>query len=63
MPFLLLLLLFGCLGYLYWRRQTTTLTRNCRWRQDRSAGGWRCAFCGAEQAGEASPRACRRLPS
>ncbi|NIZ12880.1 hypothetical protein [Phaeobacter sp. HF9A] len=60
MPILLILLLFGTLGYLYWRRKTTTLTRNCRWRADRRVGGWHCAFCGARDAGEGSPIHCLR---
>ncbi len=47
MPILALLLLGGVLAYLYWRRKTTTLTRNCRWREDRQAGDWACAYCGA----------------
>lgn len=57
MPILLLLLLLGVLGYLWWRRQTTTLTRNCRWRDDRTRGLWVCAFCGAETP-EGPPRNC-----
>lgn len=59
MPILLILLLFAVLGYLYWRRKTTTLTRDCRWRRT-APGHWRCAFCGAETASEASPLACLR---
>ncbi|KAJ55036.1 hypothetical protein ACMU_14870 [Actibacterium mucosum KCTC 23349] len=47
MPVLLLILLLGVLAFLWWRRSTTTLTRNCRWRQDRKAGQWRCNYCGA----------------
>ncbi|KUP94380.1 hypothetical protein TRIHO_06990 [Tritonibacter horizontis] len=60
MPVLLILLLLGTLAYLYWRRKTTTLTRACRWRQDRPAGGWRCAFCGAVETGQAQPKRCKR---
>ena len=26
----------------------TTLTRNCRWRLDREAGVWACAYCSEE---------------
>ena len=59
MPVLLIVLLLGVLGYLYWRRKTTTLTRNCRWRR-MAAGRWRCAFCGAETAAETSPIVCLR---
>lgn len=59
MPILLILLLFGVLAYLYWRRKTTTLTRECRWRRT-APGQWRCAFCGAEMASEASPVVCLR---
>lgn len=46
MPILALLLLGGVLTYMYWRRKTTTLTRNCRWREDRRTGDWACAYCG-----------------
>jgi hypothetical protein len=48
MPILLLVLLLGVLAYLYWRRRTTTLTRNCRWRADRTqgAGCYHCVSCG-----------------
>jgi len=60
MPVLLILLLLGTLAYLFWRRRTTTLTRDCRWRQDRRTSGWRCAFCGAQESGAASPIHCRR---
>ena len=60
MPVLLLLLAVGVLGYLYWRRRTTTLTRNCRWRQQRGAGEWQCAFCGARAKNERAPRSCLR---
>ena len=54
---LLLVLAIGTFGYLWWRWRTTTLTRECRWREDRGRGVWRCAFCGAE-AGEGPPRVC-----
>jgi hypothetical protein len=60
MPFLLLVLLVGVLAYLYWHRRATTLTRDCRWREDRAAGVWRCAFCGAETVQDGPPRACLR---
>jgi hypothetical protein len=59
MPILLILLLFGVLAYLYWRRKTTTLTRECRWRRT-APGEWRCAFCGAETVSEDSPLLCLR---
>ena len=58
MPILLLALLFGVLAYLYWKRATTTLTRNCRWRQDRAAGDWVCRYCGARKHAETSPKTC-----
>ena len=45
MGFVLLILAFGVLGYLAWKRRMTTLTRNCRWRMDREAGVWTCAYC------------------
>ncbi|MDU8944588.1 hypothetical protein [Ovoidimarina sediminis] len=54
---ILLLLLVGVLAYLWWRWRRTTLTRACRWREDRRRGIWRCAFCGAEVA-EGPPRVC-----
>ena len=63
MPALLLILLLGVLAYLWWRRRTTTLTRDCRWRQLRARGGWRCAFCGAETIGMEEPRDCLRRQS
>jgi LSD1 subclass zinc finger protein len=48
-PLLLILLGLGVLAYLWWRWRRTTLTRECRWRLDRTkgAGHWRCAACGA----------------
>ncbi|TMV10204.1 hypothetical protein FGK63_03845 [Ruegeria sediminis] len=60
MPVLLVALALGVLAYFVWRSRTSNLTRNCRWRLHRSAGVWRCAFCGAEQPGEAEPRRCLR---
>ena len=45
MVFLLLALGFGALAYMAWKRRMTTLTRNCRWREDRKAGDWVCAYC------------------
>lgn len=62
MVFLALLLLFGTLAYLAWKRRSTTLTPLCRWREDRAAGDWRCATCGARAPGEAggAPRHCLR---
>ncbi|WP_065328989.1 hypothetical protein [Tritonibacter mobilis] len=63
MPVLLILLLLGVLSYLYWRRHTTTLTRDCRWRRARSGPGWHCAFCGAVDDDAQPPRHCsRRAP-
>jgi hypothetical protein len=55
----LILLLVGTLGYLFWRRMTTTLTRECRWRQT-GPGHWRCSFCGATADGETQPTHCPR---
>ncbi|WP_082645611.1 hypothetical protein [Phaeobacter sp. CECT 5382] len=60
MPILLLLLLTGVFGYFIWRRKTTTLTRDCRWRLERSLGHWRCQSCGEVKPGEATPRDCLR---
>ncbi|MDE4174746.1 hypothetical protein PXK01_11315 [Phaeobacter sp. PT47_59] len=58
MPILLLILLAGVLAYFIWRNRTSTLTRHCRWRAERSKGQWRCTSCGAVQPGEAQPRHC-----
>ena len=60
MPLLLLLLLAGVLLYLWFARRGRTLTRACRWRQDRTLGPdhHRCAACGAVCEGE--PRHCLR---
>lgn len=60
MPLLLLVLLMGVLAYAWVIRRTSSLTRVCRWRQERSAGQWRCAACGAVQPGLAPPRVCLR---
>lgn len=64
MPILLLLLLVGTLAYMWFARRNATLTRQCRWRLDRTAGPttWRCAACGAETTAKAgtSPRDCLR---
>ena len=60
MPILLLLLAFGVLGFLWYQRATTTLTRDCRWRQDKANDLWRCAFCGAETKGAEEPKDCMR---
>lgn len=57
---LLLFLLVGVLAYLGWRWRTTSLTRDCRWRENRDLGIWRCAFCGAETVSRGAPRACLR---
>ncbi|MBE1297282.1 hypothetical protein [Phycobacter azelaicus] len=58
MPILLLILLAGVFAYFIWRRSTSTLSRNCRWRAERSKRQWRCTYCGAVQPGEAQPRHC-----
>ncbi|MEZ0466405.1 hypothetical protein [Phaeobacter sp. SYSU ZJ3003] len=58
MPILLLILLAGVFAYFIWRHTTSSLTRNCRWRAERSKGQWRCTFCGAVQQGDAAPRQC-----
>ncbi|MCB1364354.1 MAG: hypothetical protein KDK02_09540 [Rhodobacteraceae bacterium] len=60
MPVLLIVLALGVFAYLYWRHRSTTLTRDCRWRQDRRRGIWRCAFCGAQKPGTQAPRVCLR---
>ena len=54
-----LLILIGVFTYLWWKRTHTTLTRNCRWRQEKGAGLWRCAYCGAVTPDTgSSPRHC-----
>ncbi|MDR7123771.1 hypothetical protein [Pseudotabrizicola sp. 4114] len=60
MPLLLLLLLLSVLIYMWIARRNSTLTRACRWRQERSAGQWRCASCGAVMPGTQEPRDCLR---
>ncbi|NEY90777.1 hypothetical protein [Tabrizicola oligotrophica] len=60
--FLLLPLLVAAVFlYLWLSRRNSTLTRVCRWRQERAAGQWRCAACGAVQTGDVAPRDCLRL--
>ena len=60
MPALLVLLLIGVLAWLWLARRGRTLTRACRWREDRTTGSdvWRCAACGAVTHG--TPRDCLR---
>jgi len=60
MPVLGLLLLAGVLVYLWLTRRNSTLTRACRWRQQRALGQWRCAACGAVAQGPVEPRHCLR---
>lgn len=60
MPLLILILLIGVFAYLFWQRRTSSLTRICAWRLEKSAGQWRCAACGAVQMGEKEPRDCLR---
>ncbi|WP_395540983.1 hypothetical protein [Neotabrizicola sp. sgz301269] len=57
----LLLLLIGVLAYQWHMRRSTTLTRACRWRMDRSVAPdyWHCAACGAQWRGD-EPRDCLR---
>ena len=61
MPLLLLLLAVSVYLYLWLSRRNSTLTRNCRWRLDRSVAPdfWRCAACGATVRGR-EPRDCLR---
>ena len=58
---LLLALLLGVFAYLYWKRTATTLTRNCRWRQDRAAGDWACGYCNQrlKTSDGNSPKTCQ----
>lgn len=60
MPLLLLVLVIGVLAYAWLSRRNSTLTRACLWRQERAAGQWRCAACGAVQKGEVAPKDCLR---
>ncbi|MEP2717137.1 hypothetical protein [Pseudophaeobacter sp.] len=60
MPLLILLLVTGVFAYFTYRRMTTTLTRDCRWRQERAQGQWRCGNCDAVKPGLAEPRDCLR---
>lgn len=64
MPILLILLLIAVLAYMWLSRRNSSLTRACRWREDRRAGPgvWRCAACGATctLAPRQQPRACLR---
>lgn len=61
MVFLIPLFIIVFFAWQYWRWTRTTLTRSCRWREDRGRGDWVCAFCGArtESAGH-PPRVCLR---
>ncbi|TXI04860.1 MAG: hypothetical protein E6Q73_02640 [Pseudorhodobacter sp.] len=60
MPVLLVILVIGVFAYAWFARRGSTLTRNCLWRQEKSAGQWRCAACGAVQKGAYAPRDCLR---
>ncbi|MFO1174266.1 MAG: hypothetical protein U1E48_03540 [Paracoccaceae bacterium] len=62
MPLLLLVLLVGVFTYMWFARRGRTLTRDCRWREDRTLGQncYRCAACGATCEGE--PRDCLKPP-
>ncbi len=59
---LLLILALGVFAYLWWKWRFTSLTRDCRWRQDRAAGDWVCAACDARTTTEngRAPRVCLR---
>jgi hypothetical protein len=59
MPLLLLILLAGVMAYFVWRSRTSSLSRNCRWRQQKAQDRWQCLYCGALQEGGGTPRACR----
>ncbi|MEI4197413.1 hypothetical protein [Roseovarius sp. E0-M6] len=37
--------------------------RLCRWRKNRDAGQWRCAYCGAVWEGLEQPNRCLRRKS
>lgn len=59
MPILLLALLLAVVAYLWWQWRTTTLTRECRWRQHKTTGDWRCSYCGAV-TDQGPPKLCLR---
>ena len=61
MPLLLLVLVVAVFIYAWLARRNSTLTRNCRWRLDRSVAPdfWRCVACGATARGR-EPRDCLR---
>jgi hypothetical protein len=51
MPVLLLILFIGVMLYFYWRHKSSALSRNCRWREDRSKDrdgqrSYNCTYCG-----------------
>jgi len=58
MPILLLILAAGVFAYFVWRSRTSSLTRDCRWRQHRKEGYWACAYCGAQHQGAEAPTTC-----
>ncbi|MDB5664671.1 hypothetical protein [Cypionkella sp.] len=64
MPLLLLLLAVSVFVYGWLARRNSTLTRDCRWRLDRTLGvsHYRCASCGAEcdTGSPRQPRHCSR---
>ncbi len=59
---LAIFLLIAVLAVMFYRHRTTSLTRDCRWRQDRARGCYACAFCGAEVTAEndKAPNICLR---
>lgn len=52
---LVLIILVVALIVMFYRFKTTSLTRNCRWRQDRAQGVWRCSYCGADLPDQGKP--------
>ena len=61
MVFLIPIFIIGFFAWQYWRWTRTTLTRACRWREDRLGAEWVCAFCGARTRTDGrSPRVCLR---
>ncbi|WP_271948413.1 hypothetical protein [Ruegeria faecimaris] len=58
MPVFLLLLAAAVFAYFLWRARTSSLTRECRWRQHRKEGQWVCSFCCAQTDGAESPKQC-----
>ncbi|MEY8830227.1 hypothetical protein AB9K34_17765 [Sedimentitalea sp. XS_ASV28] len=62
MLILLVFLLIGVAAYFTWRWRSSTVTRQCRWRADRSVAAdyYRCLACGGHMrtGTDRAPRVC-----